>query len=300
MTSLLPAETTLSRLRRWANARVRGEGRTVLEDAAVCLYRFSAPATVQKSPTFGVTFVVIIDGSKTVRVNGQDFSATPRQHFVVTREVPISTSVLPGRHAPYLSLSLTFRPELVARALSTLSTADDVSTEGSDEGFEVPFDAPVLAAFERYLDAQEDPFERRVLGPLAMEEIVFRLLRSKAAAAIRSAVGGANDSAQLLESLRFMQSNLGRKHTVATLASQAAMSPSHFAHRFSALVRTSPMKYLRALRLSAAKEQLLLPGARVGVVAQRLGFETQAHFAREFKRRYGESPRQWLASQRAP
>ena len=68
------------------------------------------------------------------------------------------------------------------------------------------------------------------------------------------------------------------------------MSPSHFAHRFSAVARVSPMRYLREVRLDTARSRLLGNGARVSEVAVAVGFESPAHFTREFKRRFGVSP----------
>jgi AraC-like DNA-binding protein len=45
---------------------------------------------------------------------------------------------------------------------------------------------------------------------------------------------------------------------------------------------------MREVRLDVARERLLQSGARVGAVA--VGFESPAHFTREFKRRFGVSP----------
>jgi AraC-like DNA-binding protein len=49
----------------------------------------------------------------------------------------------------------------------------------------------------------------------------------------------------------------------------------------------------REVRLERARVLMSEHGARAGDVAARVGFETAAHFAREFKRRYGRSPSQY-------
>jgi AraC-like DNA-binding protein len=74
------------------------------------------------------------------------------------------------------------------------------------------------------------------------------------------------------------------------------MSPSHFAHRFRAVARVSPMRYLREVRLDAARARLLGNGSRVSEVAVEVGFESPAHFTREFKRRFGVSPSKSLSA----
>lgn len=80
------------------------------------------------------------------------------------------------------------------------------------------------------------------------------------------------------------------KLTVEALAKRSAMSPSHFAHRFSAVARVTPMRYLREVRLERARALLLAEGARMGEIAESVGFESSAHFAREFRRRFGLAP----------
>lgn len=90
--------------------------------------------------------------------------------------------------------------------------------------------------------------------------------------------------------MAFIRSNHARKLTVEALAKKVAMSSSHFAHRFTAVARTSPMRYVREVRLERARELMAEHGARAGEVAARVGFESAAHFAREFKRRFGRSP----------
>ena len=52
--------------------------------------------------------------------------------------------------------------------------------------------------------------------------------------------------------------------TRARKSRHVAMSPSHFAHRFRAVARLSPMRYLREVRLERARELLLQHGARAG------------------------------------
>jgi AraC-like DNA-binding protein len=138
------------------------------------------------------------------------------------------------------------------------------------------------------------PARPKLLAPLAIDEILYRLLRSDAAAAVRSGVAHAGDARAILESMRFVREHHAEKLTVRALARQAAMSPSHFAHRFRAVARISPMRYLREVRLDRARAMLVEKGARASQVALDVAFESPAHFAREFKRRFGVPPSHYL------
>ena len=102
------------------------------------------------------------------------------------------------------------------------------------------------------------------------------------------------DANRILASMQLIRERHAQKLTVEELARHAAMSPSHFAHRFRAVARISPMRFLREVRLDRARSLLLQNGARAGEVALDVGFESAAHFTREFKRRFGQPPSHYL------
>lgn len=81
-----------------------------------------------------------------------------------------------------------------------------------------------------------------------------------------------------------------RRWTVAELAHTAAMSRSGFAERFTATVGESPLRYLARWRLHLASEMLDGGGLRVGEVAQRVGYSSDAAFSRAYKACFGHRP----------
>jgi AraC-like DNA-binding protein len=78
--------------------------------------------------------------------------------------------------------------------------------------------------------------------------------------------------------------------TVASLAREVAMSRSAFAARFTALVGEPVMQYLTRHRMGVAVTALSDDGATVAELADRLGYRSQAAFARAFKRVVGVAP----------
>jgi AraC-like DNA-binding protein len=72
------------------------------------------------------------------------------------------------------------------------------------------------------------------------------------------------------------------------------MSGSHFAHRFSTVARVSPMRFLKQLRLEAARELMLGRSVRAGDAATQVGYESTSHFTRDFKQAYGASPGEYV------
>ena len=156
--------------------------------------------------------------------------------------------------------------------------------------FVATLDARIRDAVVRLVRAVDDPLERRVVAPMIVDELVFRLLRSDAAAAIRSAVPRGPDGASIAKAIRFIRDNIHRALTVGEVARHVAMSPSHFAHRFRAVARVSPMRYLKQLRMEEARQMMVAGGLRAGEAAGRIGYESPSHFARDFKAIFGASP----------
>ncbi len=91
-------------------------------------------------------------------------------------------------------MSVCFCSESVARALVALSDAGAPSNHETMPAFVMPSDREVMSALTRLVRAVDDPLDRQILAPLVMQELLYRLLRSDAAAAVRSAVAREPDA----------------------------------------------------------------------------------------------------------
>lgn len=297
---ITPLPGPLERVKELALSLATSEGHTALQVPDLCVYRVSKPTTFRKAATFGVTLGVVLQGTKRLRIDRHELTVGPMRLLVITRETEHeSAASVASAEEPYLGLSLSFRPERVARALLSLTEAGGPSTPETVPAFVMPCDEPIADALARMLRALDDPLDQKLLFPLAADEILFRLLRSDAAAAVRSGVTQAADASRILDSMQFIRDSHAEKLTIEALARQAAMSESHFAHRFRAVARVSPMRYLREVRLDRARALLFENGARAGEVAMEVGFESPAHFTREFKRRFGVTPSHYLRARSA-
>lgn len=77
--------------------------------------------------------------------------------------------------------------------------------------------------------------------------------------------------------------------SVEALAREMGASRSGFAQRFAEAVGETPARYVARMRMQQA-HQWLREGQRVALVAERLGYESEASFSRAFKRIIGTSP----------
>lgn len=94
-----------------------------------------------------------------------------------------------------------------------------------------------------------------------------------------------------------LSQNVAHSWSVDEMASLVQLSVPHFQRLFRQIVGTSPMSYLRELRLNNAHSLLsdtnnFLQIKEIGVVC---GLSNDSHFTRDFKKKYGLTPTQLRA-----
>lgn len=292
------ASAAWTRLRDMVAARTPADGRTDALYPGLRCYRFSRPVRYEKTQRLTPGVVVVLQGRKTAHLGGDDrsldYGAT--QCLVLGAEVAcLGTVVEASAEHPYLAIHLDLPPDMLVKSLVALAESGTLAEPARvTENFTAAVGQEVVEAFARLLLAADDPVDRRTLAPLAVEEIVLRLLRSEAAAAIRSAGAVTKAGARIQTAIAFMRRHLGRPLSVAEIASHVHMSPSHFAHSFREVAGVTPMRCIRDLRLEEARTLMLGEGLRPGDAAAKVGFESAAHFNRAFRRRFEATPAEYV------
>lgn len=99
-------------------------------------------------------------------------------------------------------------------------------------------------------------------------------------------------TSMICSTLTFIEANLDQSLPLATLAKRSKCSPYHFHRLFSATTGWRLASYVRARRLTRAAHQLLETDETVLMIALNHGFDSQAAFARAFKKQFGIAPTQ--------
>jgi transcriptional regulator GlxA family with amidase domain len=95
-----------------------------------------------------------------------------------------------------------------------------------------------------------------------------------------------------------MRQRLSRQIGPEEIAEAAHVSTRALFVGFQTHLSTTPMRYLKELRLNAVRETLLSLDPRhasVTTVAMDCGFHHLGHFCAAYKERFGEQPRETLA-----
>lgn len=101
---------------------------------------------------------------------------------------------------------------------------------------------------------------------------------------------GALQDPQIGRAITLIHRDPARAWTLASLANEVAMSRSSFAARFTELVGEPAMSYIARWRMHLALDGLKEQRATVAELASRLGYRSEAAFARAFKRIIGIPP----------
>src|SRR5215207_2649722 len=101
---------------------------------------------------------------------------------------------------------------------------------------------------------------------------------------------GALQDPQIGRAITLIHRDPARDWTVAALAGELSMSRSAFAARFTELAGEPVIQYLTRWRMHVGLHALKDERATVGEIADRLGYRSEAAFARAFKRVIGIPP----------
>lgn len=96
--------------------------------------------------------------------------------------------------------------------------------------------------------------------------------------------------------LGYIHADYARPLSTEDLAKLAGMSVSTFHHNFKAVTATSPLQYVKSIRLHRARVLMVQAEQNASTAAAAVGYESASQFGREFKRLFGASPAEEAAS----
>lgn len=103
---------------------------------------------------------------------------------------------------------------------------------------------------------------------------------------------------QICQAKALLDTRFADEWTLASLAQKVGVSASFLSGQFSHFVGTSPMRYLRRLRMDQAVLLLYNRDLRIGDVAFSVGYKDIFHFSKSFKQTFGMSPSTYIKTQK--
>lgn len=101
---------------------------------------------------------------------------------------------------------------------------------------------------------------------------------------------------RVARSVSYIDNNVSKPITIRELASEASMSPYHFARSFKDVVGVPPHRYVIQRRIEHAKMLLQNTKLSIAQVAFECGFSSQSHLTSSFKSETGFTPLRYRQS----
>jgi AraC-like DNA-binding protein len=141
------------------------------------------------------------------------------------------------------------------------------------------------------LECLRSPAEAAILGPARVREIIYRVLCGPRAEVLLAMLGRNGQLASIHAALHRIHTRYFEPIDVKTLAQEIGMSVSAFHQHFKQVTETSPLQYVKAVRLHKARTLIIRDGLGAAEAALHVGYESSSQFHREFKRFFGHTPK---------
>jgi AraC-like DNA-binding protein len=233
---------------------------------------------------------MILTGSKTMTVGDRTLRYDPATYFVMSVDLPAVGSVHPDETGePYLAVSLTLEPTIVASLLADLPKP--TGGELYSPGFSIaPVTDELLDAWLRMLRLIERPDDIPALAPAYEREILYRVLQGPQGWMLRDIAAPGTALSRIGVTIQWIRENFTRPLRVEALAAMAALSVSAFHRHFKAVTALSPLQYHKRIRLLHARSLLIAGEGNATSVAFGVGYESATQFSREYSRFFGLPP----------
>ncbi|HUX42198.1 MAG TPA: AraC family transcriptional regulator [Rectinemataceae bacterium] len=242
---------------------------------------------------------IVAQGAKSVMLGQDLFEYDAARMIAFSVDLPVASRVTRASLAePFLCLRLDLDPQMLAPLVLKVFPHGLPKAQDSGAVCVAPADPRIINATLRLVELMAQPDELELLAPLAVDEILIRLLRSPVGARIAQ-IGLVDTGLYGVEkAVSWLRSNFSRPMRVEELAELAHMSPSSFHQHFRSVTSMSPLQYQKALRLQEARNLMLSKMLDASTAGQLVGYASASQFSREYGRFFGKAPSKDIASLR--
>lgn len=231
--------------------------------------------------------VFVLQGRKQGLLEGEVYLYDEEHYLAVSVPVPFRMESVASAERPLLAVYVEFDMLLAAEIASEVGTKHSAPpTDKAKSLISSRMEPMIEDVLLRLLRALCDPVELAVLGTGTLREMHYRVLVGPQGAAMISALQQQGISGRIVQSLTRLRETYSSDISVAMLAREAGMSvPSYHVH-FKALTGSSPIQYVKAIRLHEARLMIARQDKTIAEVSASVGYASPAQFSRDFKRHF--------------
>ncbi len=258
--------------------------------------RLSRMTTEASYSTLGPALCVAAQGAKAIMLGRDVLEYDPAHFLVFAVDLPVSSQVIRASHKdPYLGFTMDLDPTRVA----------ELAARVYPRGIPKPFDNrglyigrstnEIVEAVSRLLELMAHAEDAELLGPLVLDEILIRLLRTSIGRRVAQIGHPKSGVHRIAEAASWIRTHFAQPITVEDMAGSIRMSASSFHQRFKTVTSMSPLQYQKVLRLHEARRLMLFQRMDASDACRRVGYLSASQFSREYGRFFGNAPTRDIA-----
>ncbi len=244
--------------------------------------------------------IAIVSGGKETVLDGQRYIYDSSEYLCCPMSMPVEAGTPAASsenplYGVYIALDQRLMTELTIEMEATGQRIP--ATEGSARGIRLArWDDGFFDALWRLVQLTANPTDTAILGDARLRELYYAILKGEAGPFARQAFGPGNAIAR---SIVHVSTQLDTPVSIDDLANRAGMSRAVFHRKFKQATTMSPIQFVKSMRLNNAAMKIA-GGMTVSEAAMDVGYVSASQFSREFRRMYGQSPRQWSDTHQMP
>jgi AraC-like DNA-binding protein len=247
---------------------------------------------LRRSPmVYHPNIVIVGQGRKRAYLGDEVYTYDAFNYLVSSVPIPAECEADASPEDPILIVAIDVEPTMLGELILEMDELSPPPVGPTPRGLSTtPMGEELVGSVIRLLECLKSPLDSRILGRQAVREIAYRVLLGEQGGSLRALASRDDHFARIARVVKYIHVEHARPLSVEELARRAGMSVPVFHHHFKLVTASSPLQYLKRIRLDRAKRLMAHDGYNASTAARAVGYESPSQFSREFKRLFGVTP----------
>jgi AraC-like DNA-binding protein len=264
---------------------------TVLSTSIKGLSLFRIDRSFPRTPiSYNSEIIILAQGEKKVYLGNDIYTYDFSRYLVLPVPLPTECEGWTEPGKPIVGLTIEIDPIEVGEILLDIEDTERGTQSMSKGIYGAPMNDKLYDATIRLLQAISDPQDKMVLAPMIKKEIIYRVLQGEKGEILQAFARSNRRYFRIAKVLQKIHETYSNDFDIENLAKELDMSSSSFHSSFKAVTDTSPLQYIKNVRLHKARTFMIQDGLNANLAAMQVGYESPSQFNREYKRLFGVTP----------
>jgi AraC-like DNA-binding protein len=244
---------------------------------------------------------IIAQGSKRLSLGEVSYRYDEQTFLLTAVGLPTVTQIeRASNETPYTSLQLLLDLDVAGQLIADMAVHGHKPIAKAAGMVTAPLTTDLLEPVLRLVELLNRPEDIPILAGGIHREILYRLLRGPEGVRLSEIVRQGSHGNRSAKAITWLRQNFRRRLSIEDLAQEAGMAVSTLHRHFKSVTNMSPLQFQKHLRLHEARRLMLTENLNAGVAALQVGYESDTHFNREYRRLFGTPPRRDIDALQAP